>query len=318
MASMHRAARATLFAASLALAAAGAQAQTGTDGQMQAGIDLYKTGNYESALLEFEGALLADPTGFTVLYYLGLTLYKLERWTEAGQRLEAFLAKGGASISDVTAKEVDKLLASVAMLTGEIVVSSSVPGATVYVDGMTAPSGTAVVNKGEHQVEVRASGHQAFLQTVEVKGGDTVTVEAVLLAHGVTPVVEPEPEPPPPPPLPPPLSSKKIPPAAFWSAVGLTGALFVATTVTGSLALVKNSEYAKLDASDDWKPLRSSLVDLAVATDVLLGATIALAAATVVMIFFTELDPEKDDPETTLSFSPLLFSPGIALFLSYH
>jgi hypothetical protein len=281
---------------------------------LESGIELYREGDAAAALLDLEAALLADPSDWRILYFMGMALHDLGRYVEAGERLEAFLAKGGEHIAGEVRTEVEEVLGTVEKMTGKIVVDPDVAGAYVYIDGRHVKSGALAVDPGEHEVEVRAEGHQPFEETVTVKGGRTVVVEATMLAHGQ----QEEPEEPPAP-APPagdvPEDRAPIPAGVFWAGVGLSGALLAAACVTGALALATDDRYAAMDAGDDWRPVRSRLVALSVAADALIGATAAVAAATVVMAFFTDLGRERSPARAAIAAGP--GEPGLSLRIVY-
>ena len=78
-------------------------------------------------------------------------------------------------------------------------------------------------------------------------------------------------------------------PVYFWSGVGLTGALTIATAVTGVLALSKSDSFNDPNTPpDEREDLRSSGETLSTAANVSFGLALASAAATVALYFFTD------------------------------
>lgn len=74
---------------------------------------------------------------------------------------------------------------------GTLLISSTAPGAEIFVDGKSAGGSPALVQKlsvGIHSVEVRAAGHASASQTVTVAADKTVRVAVVLKATKKAPV----------------------------------------------------------------------------------------------------------------------------------
>jgi hypothetical protein len=77
--------------------------------------------------------------------------------------------------------------ADLAPQAGRLVVEPSVPSAVVTVDGAEAGRGRVerTVAAGEHQVEIRAEGHEPLQRRVTVTRGGVVRVDAVMVGRGL-------------------------------------------------------------------------------------------------------------------------------------
>jgi hypothetical protein len=114
---------------------------------------------------------------------------------------------------------------------GVLVIEANVDKGTVYVDGevkTTLKGGKATISglsEGPHTVGVEAEGHDAYAGEIDVRAGETVSVEVQMAAKGVTGPT-------------PGGGSKTGRPggasrALFWTSLVLTGAGAAAVTVTG-------------------------------------------------------------------------------------
>ncbi len=238
------------------------------------GVELFKNDDFSGALVEFRAAYKAQPH-FAVRYNVGITLYKLQRYGDAHAELTAYLEEGAGQIPDDKSKEVEDILSSLKSLLGTLTVKTAVDGATLLVDGKVASSWSVTLEVGEHSVEVRAPGHEAFLQVVELPGGESVIVEAVL-EELVLP------------------SRKKLRPAGFWAVMSVTLALGASAGVTGGLALKTKADYREMSYDDpDWKSVKDRGLTLSITTDVLLGVTGAAAITTIILAALTDFSGKE-------------------------
>jgi len=105
-------------------------------------------------------------------------------------------------------------------------------------------------------------------------------------------------------PLPPPRKDRprRLPAAYFWSGVGITAALLAATTVTGALALSHSSKFKDLSTpQDDLQGLKDQGQALSTTASVTFGLGLAMATATTVLYFWTDLASK----ETAVTAAPL-------------
>jgi hypothetical protein len=148
------------------------------------GVELYKQGNFGGALVEFRAAYEASPHHM-VRFNIGMTLFKLNRYVEAEQELEAFLAEAGQDVEEETRIEVEEVLSDIVGYIGLLSVHCNVQGASLHIDGKlvaTLPLQEPIkLDVGEYYIEVSADGHRKYEEQVTLPGGKlvarTVTLE---------------------------------------------------------------------------------------------------------------------------------------------
>ncbi|RYE93362.1 MAG: PEGA domain-containing protein [Myxococcales bacterium] len=237
------------------------------------GVELSREGDARAALVEFRRAYELLPN-YRVLYNIGQVSYELQDYVTALRSFEEYLAGGGAEISKKRRAEVDRELEKLRPRVATAAVSASVEGAEVSVDDV--PVGRAPLaeplrlNPGKHRVTAVAPGKQGAAQTIDVAGGDRVQVDLRL---------DDEARPAPAAPLALVATRAPVP----WLAWGLTGALALGTGVTGFLALRASSRLDEQKGSlpvrrDDLDSTRGQMRGLALATDILGGATLVTGA----------------------------------------
>lgn len=257
-------------------------------GHFNRGVEYYKENDFRAALVEFKRAYDIAPH-YKVLYNLGYTSLELQDYASALRYLERYLADGGAEIASdrktKVAQEIEKLQKRVARITIEV----NVEGAEILVDdvvvGKTPWSEPILVSAGRRRVVVN-KGSASQTRLVDIAGGDVQKLSFELAT----------PPPPPPPdhgPMPPPVAvvtpeAKSNPlPAGVWVGVAVTGALGVATVVTGVLALSAKGAFDDAIArpgvtTTEVDEARSRTRTFALVTDILGGATIVSAAVTLI------------------------------------
>jgi hypothetical protein len=247
--------------------------------RFEKGVSLFKNDDFDAALVEFKAAYKLK-SHFAVRYNIGITLYKLHRYEEAFEELQAYLFEGGGQVGDERRKEVVEILGELKSLVGVLEVNCGVEEAQLFVDGKEVDSWEMSLEVGEHSIEVRAPGYEPFTTTIELPGGSTLKVDAELVPEDdieTLPPVEAD-------------KGKRLGPAVFWTGLGLTAAVSVTAAVTGGLALKYRSDYRDMDYEDAWRSTRRKCHDLALTTDILLGVAGGLAITTIVVAFFTDFD----------------------------
>jgi hypothetical protein len=303
-----------VFAAALTVAAPSLPAfaqNTPTKAQQEAatrfkkGLELFKDGDYQTALIEFRRANDLAPN-FNVLYNIGQVSYQLQDYAGALNALEHYLSEGGSVIpaarrADVL-RDIEKLRARVATI--EIV--STVPDAEVTMDditvGKTPLPKPILVSAGRHKITVSKAGLTAATRVVEVASGDSPKVlldpsgepkAAPSAGVGGSGPTEPprSPEPPsntppvaasaPLPPPPPPPPSRPVPVAG----IVVTSALTVGSVITGILALsassaLKSESQSSSATHDQLTSDATKTKVLAAASDVCTGSAIVAFGVT--------------------------------------
>jgi hypothetical protein len=277
------------------------------------GLDLFKDGDYQAALIEFRRAYELAPN-YNVLYNIGQVYFQLQDYPNALTALQRYIAEGGKSIpssrhADVD-RDIEKLLARVANF--EIV--TTVPDADITIDdiavGKSPLAKPILVSAGKHKIAISKAGFTATTKIIEIASSETqkVPIDPVKIEVAPPPppiapppetgtVTVPPTEPPPPPTPPPPTRS--VP----WAGIAITGGLTIGATVMGILALGASSSLATERANPT--ATRSSLdsahdktVAYALVTDILAGGAIIGFGVT---LYVGLREPKKDSatPPTT-------------------
>ena len=247
------------------------------------GQELYTERNFPAALIEFRKAYEVAPN-YRVLYNIGQVCYQMQDYVCALRSLEQYLKEGSSELADTRKQEVGQEITALKARIGYLDVHASADGAELSVDDV--PAGTLPlaaplpVSAGRHRVTVTLAGHAPVTRTVDVAGQDTSKLEIALpTLRG------------------PDAATSALPPAAdenkhsmttlSWLGYGLGAGLLAGAGVTGALALgpasdVRNKLYANdAAASSD----RSKANNLALVSDVLLGAGVITVVVTTVFTF---------------------------------
>jgi hypothetical protein len=179
--------RGTIVLLSVLLATSPATAQEPGDEAVERfdkGVELYKQGNFGGALVEFRAAYEAKPH-HKVLFNIGMTLFKLNRYVEAEQELEAYLEEAGKDVEEETRTEVEEVLSDIVGYIGLLSVHCNVEGSSLHIDGKlvaTLPVQEPIkLDVGEYYLEVSADGHRKYEEQITLPGGKlvarTVTLE---------------------------------------------------------------------------------------------------------------------------------------------
>jgi len=258
------------------------------------GVELARAGNCRGALAELQASLEIVERPNT-LYNIARCQEEMHRYDLAVRAYERYQSLAPADAPDRAA--VEATMRSLRALLGTIVVQSNVP-ATVWIgDRMVGEApGEVLVPGGRHALEVRARGHLAERREVEVAGQRTVQVEVSLeraemnvtnVEQRTVNVTE----------------EGGAPPAVFYTGVALTAAAGVATLALGIRTLGLRSDAEAIDPLDrDARLAGAEDADQsALVTDILLGATGALAITTLVLFFVTDWN---DDESVAVSVGP--------------
>lgn len=246
------------------------------------GVKFFRDSDYRSALVEFQEAYRIAPN--PALYFnIGHSYESLGDFAGAMQAFRNYLAQS-ESLSKARRTEVEKALKRLEPHVASLKIGVSEGGADVSLEGERhvdlgkAPLGAAVlVNGGKWTVVAKKEGFTVAEEPITIAGGDTREVSLTLRpALAVSP---------PPPPPPPPPSRARLP---VYVVGGVTAALVVSATVTGILTLGAKSEFeSELDRIPGDRgridDTRSTASSVALVTDVLAGAAIVGAIATVVL-----------------------------------
>lgn len=264
------------------------------------GVQLFREGDFRSALVEFRRSFEISKN-FKVLYNIGQTEYELSDYAGALRSFRRYLELGGAEVDAARKTQVEEDIKNLGLRVAHVEISCNVAGAEVLVDdvlvGTTPLPEALLVSIGRRKVSVQKGGVVSAPRFVELAGGDRTAVKIEL--------AEPKPTAPvatiaPTTAAPPPVVEEPAPSrTGLWASVGITAGLVVGAAITGGLALSAHEDHKKkLDtfgvAASDLDSARSSKQTLALVTDILGGAAIAMTAVTVVVaVTGGKSDPAK-------------------------
>jgi hypothetical protein len=275
------------------------------------GLDLFREGDYQAALIEFRRANELAPN-YNVLYNIGQVYFQLTDYPNALTSLERYLKEGGDQVSakrrEEVQRDIDKLRARIAYLD----VTTNVAEVDIAIDdisqGRTPLAKPLMVGAGRHRITASKEGYRTVTKVVEVAGADSLKIPLELQEQksgtpaptNTTPVT--------PPPVPtgtatttattaptrPPVvdEGSGIP----WAGWAVTGALAAGAVVTGVLALSASSELetqrSQVGATRETLDAQSSKVGtLALVSDILTGC--AVVAGGVSLYFTVTAGPSK-------------------------
>ena len=259
--------------------------------RFQRGVQLFREGDFRSALVEFRRSYELSKN-YRVLFNIGQTEYELSDYAGALRSFRRYLLQGGAEIEAARKTQVEEDIKNLGVRVAYVEITSNVAGAEVLIDdvvvGTTPLSEAVLVSIGRRKVAVQKEGITSAPRFVELAGGDRTAVKLELAdpraTVPVTPSIPTVVATTPPPPAEEPPASR----TGLWVSVAVTGGLVVATAITGGLALSAHGDHQKkLDtfgiAAAELDSARSNTQTLALVTDILGGAALAMTAVTIVI-----------------------------------
>jgi hypothetical protein len=172
------------FSARAEVADAGASTAAASDVEQarqhfSQGLKLYKDGDFDAALVQFERAY-AIKSNFKVLYNMAQCYFELHQYVEARDTLARYLKDGEGGIDAERKSAVENDLNELTRRIAHVKLSVNVAGATVYVDGKKAgvtPLGGAIdVNEGQRTISVETADRGSKQRVVQVAGGEEQAV----------------------------------------------------------------------------------------------------------------------------------------------
>ena len=252
------------------------------------GLKLYKDGDFDAALVQFERAYAVKPN-FKVLYNIAQCHFELHQYVEARDTLSRYLKDGAGSIETERQSTVQNDLAELERRIAQLTLKVNVTGATVYVDGKKAgvtPLSLPIdVSEGQRTISVETTDRGSKQRIVRVAGGEaqTVSLDFATVAPTAMPVNG---------------SAKADGPttrtsaglgAGFWITGGLAVALGAGAGATGYFALKAQDDHdgdlkrfgvSKGELDDSRKRAQT----FAVTTDILAGGAIVFAGIATVLL----------------------------------
>jgi hypothetical protein len=251
------------------------------------GLKLYKDGDFDAALVQFERAYAVKPN-FKVLYNIAQCYFELHQYVEARDALSRYLKDGSGSIEAERQTSVQNDLNELQRRIAHLKLNVNVPGASVFVDGKkagTTPLAAAIdVNEGQRTISVETTDRGSKQRIVRLAGGEEQTISLDFVA-----------------PAPPTTAAaatgtnRSQAPAAhglgagFWFTGGLAVALGAGAGVTGYLALKAQDDHDKDLGRFGATPTelddsRDRAKTFALTTDILAGSAIVCAGIATVLL----------------------------------
>jgi tetratricopeptide (TPR) repeat protein len=239
------------------------------------GVELFQEEAFRAAMAEFQRAYDIAPD-YRLLYNLGQTKLELQDYLGAAQSYERYLAAGYLDISPERRAEVEQALAALRERTASVHIAVNRKGAEVFIDdvkvGVSPIEAVVQVNVGGHRVMARTSYGSTDTEVIDVAGGDTANVTLELAAPAAPTIAALEAKP---------WNRAERSAVAAWS---VSGAVAVGALATGLMANNAQGDLNKLLETRDVthksiQNQRDSVHTLAVATDVLIGTSVAAAVA---------------------------------------
>lgn len=149
------------------------------------GVELYKAGNFEGALAEFERAY-ADSKDARLLFNMAVSERDRKRYSRAVGYLEQELKEGAETLSDAEKKTAQEVLEGLKQYTATLTITVNEPGATVLVDGVEVGKSPLAqpltVDVGERVIVVKKQTFLEATKRINVSGGTTPKAEFTLEA----------------------------------------------------------------------------------------------------------------------------------------
>jgi hypothetical protein len=189
-----RAGRAALITALLIAVPAGPAAAQGAQSSKAAreeasnrfrkGIELFKDGDYQAALIEFRRAYELVPS-YAVLYNIGQVQFQIQDYASALATFERYLAEGGRQIAASRRAEVEKDIQKLKTRIAQLDISINVPDAELAIDDVPFARGPFVkpltVSAGRHKLTASRDGYFSTSKVVDLASNDTVKVTLELI-----------------------------------------------------------------------------------------------------------------------------------------
>ncbi len=145
----------------------------------QQGVELYKSGRYEQASIEFARAYELKPS-HRILFNIAQAENMLEHYAAALTAYEQYLKETIDEIDkqrrDLVQAEIDKLIHRV----GQFVIQHNLEGGTILINGeeraKTPFNGALNVDIGKHTVTVLIGNEEIFRRVYKIAGGQKISV----------------------------------------------------------------------------------------------------------------------------------------------
>jgi hypothetical protein len=191
-------------------------------------VKLYQEDDFRAALIEFNRAYELAPN-WAVLYNIGQSYYQLRDYAAALRTLEKYSKDGGDRVAPDRREQIDRELAELRGRVAHVTIVVNVEGADLALDdapiGKLQPGEPILVGAGRHKLTASRPGFAPGSRTLDIAGGDTVTLRFDLAPQTPTP----------PPAQMAPRESTNYAPALVSAIVGVAG--LAAGTIFGVLTI---------------------------------------------------------------------------------
>jgi tetratricopeptide (TPR) repeat protein len=258
------------------------------------GVQLFRDGNYEAALVEFERAYELAPS-YRLLYNIAQVEYERHDYVSALEHFDRYLEEGASEIPKSRRQQVTAEMQQLQGLVGRVHLTSGISGAEVFVDdqsvGTTPLERSLRLNVGRRRITVTAPGHLPESRTLEIAGGDESTLHVELSARpseaSEQAALSPEREP----------DRGSGPSTAVWVGAMTTTAFALSTGVMGINAWKAKRDFDReLDSETTTQRVaqaRNRVVRYAAVTDVLAVATLISGGITIYFAVVGDDAPER-------------------------
>ena len=286
------------------------------------GVELFKDGDYEQAVIAFERAYELKPT-YKLFWNIAQVEAELKHYSRALEAYTRYLTEGGDRVPRERVQKAKAEIGRLNTLVGSIAVECPIDGALVLVDkrrvGTTPLAEPVFVDIGEHEVAVKRGADELHAEVLRVAGGERVVVEVPVSAKTAAPApaeaaaapaqsVPPEPEP---------LGKPEVDPTEeegpkrvwTWVALGIGGAALASGAVIGGVAMGKRKDLAEECDGDSCPEGKAGEADrirtMNTTADVLYGVTAAAVVVGSVLFFVEPDDDEEEIPAAEVTLAPL-------------
>lgn len=287
-------------------------------------IALHADEAYDAALVELRRAYELRPS-YKIIFNMAQVQVAMKDYASALVSYRRYLDEGGAEVPEKRRSEIEAQVATLEQRVATLTITTDVPNVEVFIDdtllGKTPNLSPVLVNAGVRKFTLRHPDYDVQAERVSVLGGTQRQLAFSLSQRKVTESATPVQAPPPPgggesasnaAPTTTEQQGSATDATPFrvepWMPWALTGVLGAAALTTGAFTLSANSELSDMRGQADLS--RAALQDqsghvgnLALATDILLGATVIAAGVSAWLTWGGSSTSETANPTHTLRFA---------------
>lgn len=294
------------------------------------GLDLFKDGDYQAALIEFRRAYELVPS-YAVLYNIGQVQFQIQDYASALSTFERYLSEGGRQIAASRRADVERDIQKLRTRIAQIDLSINVLDAEIALDDVPFAKGPftkpLTVSAGRHKITASHDGYFPASKIVDLASNDTVKVTLDLILRGSpqaqAPVERSTPQPKPDRPSEPRRASRPSSPdtpplnpqkkgSIPWVGWVMTGTFAAGAATFGVLALMASSDLQDKRGSFpvDAKELesgRKNTIAFGLTCDALTGAAVIAGG---ISLYLTVRSPSSTAASSRLPAMRIGLAPG--------